>query len=329
MSFSLKVKEELASVVPRARHCILAELGAILSVTARVDRCGQGEKRRYGIKVTAENRNIIRKCRLLINKAFHYEPEVCVRYNKETQNTIYFLTVTDPAQAVKILSAVRLMDPDGSVRQDLALVHTTGITNPCCKRAFLRGVFFAGGSVSDPEKSYHLEIVCSCYEKAAQITEVMKTFELSAHIVERRRYYVVYLKEGSQIVDMLNIMGAHISLMDFENVRIVKEMRNSINRQVNCETANLGKTINAAVKQIEDIRFIKDTVGLEQLNEGLCQIAKLRLDYPDIPLKNLGELSDPPVGKSGVNHRLRKLSEIAEALRAQYGDYQEAEKKND
>ena len=143
----------------------------------------------------------------------------------------------------------------------------------------------------------------------------IKSFELDARIVERRRYHVVYLKEGAQIVDMLNVMGAHISLMDLENVRILKEVRNSINRQVNCETANMGKTIQAAVKQVEDIRYIMENVGIDSLSEGLADIARVRLEYPEDSLKDLGERLSPPVGKSGVNHRLRKLSQIAEEIR--------------
>jgi DNA-binding protein WhiA len=145
---------------------------------------------------------------------------------------------------------------------------------------------------------------------------MLEDFKLDAKIVERKGHYVVYLKEGSQIADMLRIMEAPLALMEFENVRIVKEMRNSINRQVNCEAANLGKTISAAVKQVEDIKFICSKVGLENIPEGLAETAKKRLEYPEATLKELGEFMDPPLGKSGVNHRLKKLSELAEDLRS-------------
>jgi hypothetical protein len=142
----------------------------------------------------------------------------------------------------------------------------------------------------------------------------MTGFETDAKIVERKERYVVYLKEGSQIVDMLNVMEAYVSLMNLENVRILKEMRNSVNRKVNCETANISKTVNAAVKQIEDITKIRDTIGLDELPPHLKEMALLRLEYPDAPLKELGNYLDPPVGKSGVNHRLRRLSEIADTI---------------
>ena len=131
----------------------------------------------------------------------------------------------------------------------------------------------------------------------------------------RKKHYVVYVKEGSQIVELLGLTGAHVSLMQLENVRIVKEMRNSVNRKVNCETANLNKTVSAAVRQVEDIKYIQRTVGFQELNEGLAEMAVLRLEHPEASLKELGDLLTPPVGKSGVNHRLRKLSLIAEKLR--------------
>ena len=142
---------------------------------------------------------------------------------------------------------------------------------------------------------------------------------MDAKIVQRKKSYVVYLKEGSQIVDILNIMEAHISLMELENVRILKEMRNTVNRKVNCETANINKTVSAAVKQVEDITYLRDTIGFEKMSEGLEEVALARLSHPDATLKELGELLSPPVGKSGVNHRLRKLSEMAEKVRQKQG----------
>ena len=141
------------------------------------------------------------------------------------------------------------------------------------------------------------------------------SFDIEAKVTRRKKNQIVYIKEGAQIVDILNVMEAHVALMNFENIRILKDMRNSVNRQVNCETANLNKTVSAAVKQIEDIQYIKATIGFDQLPEGLIEIAKLRLEQPESTLKELGQMLTPCVGKSGVNHRLRKLSLIAEELR--------------
>ena len=169
--------------------------------------------------------------------------------------------------------------------------------------------------MSDPNKSYHFEIVCHTHAQAKQLQSVMQSFDTDAKIVERKGHHVVYLKEGSQIVDMLNVMEAYVALMNLENVRILKEVRNTINRKVNCETANINKTVNAAVKQVEDIELIRERIGLDNLPENLREMALLRLEYPEATLKELGNYLEPPVGKSGVNHRLRKLSAIAEDLK--------------
>lgn len=189
------------------------------------------------------------------------------------------------------------------------------IQKDCCKKAFIRGIFLATGSVNDPNKAYHFEIVVHNKEMATAVSDVINGFSLDAKIVKRKKYYVVYLKEGSMIVDILNVMEAYVSLMDMENVRILKDMRNDINRRVNCETANIKKTVNAARRQIEDIEYIEKTKGLKYLNESLRQLAELRLEEPDANLNELGEMLNPPVSKSGVNHRLRKISEIAKGLR--------------
>ena len=198
-------------------------------------------------------------------------------------------------------------------RKDFTLKRKT---SKMSTKGLIRDAFLRSGSISDPEKFYHLEIVFTSHEEAKSIQKMLEDFGLDAKIVERKGHYVVYLKEGAQIAAMLRIMEAPLALMEFENIRIVKEMRNSINRQVNCEAANLGKTISAAVKQVEDIRYICSKVGLDNIPESLAETAKIRLEYPEATLKELGELMDPPLGKSGVNHRLKKLSELAEDLRS-------------
>ena len=231
----------------------------------------------------------------------------------------YYIVVKEHDAALRILQATKLIDQYGEVEEELSVVRNIVIQETCCKRAFIRGAFLASGSMSDPEKSYHFEIVCATREKAEQIQKIMKCFELDGKIVLRKKSFVVYLKEGSQIADVLNVMEAHVALMEFENVRILKDMRNTVNRKVNCETANINKTVSAAVKQIDDIRYIQETKGLDKLPEGLKDMALTRLTYPEASLKELGSLLTPPVGKSGVNHRLRKLSEMAEELRAKQG----------
>ena len=228
---------------------------------------------------------------------------------------VFFPAEKQEVDEEKIFHALHLYDADKEILPLNLPVNSLLIKNSCCARAFLRGVFLCAGSMSDPEKSYHLEFVCNSPEQAEQLKDIIQEFQIEAKVIKRKKYYIVYLKEGSGIVDLLNVMGAHVSLMNLENLRIVKEMRNSINRRVNCEAANITKTVNAASKQIEDILLIQKQYGFENLPDNLRQMAEIRLEYPEAPLKELGEYLEPPVGKSGVNHRLRKLSEIAEHMR--------------
>lgn len=289
MSFSSEVKEELEKVVPNSRHCQLAELAAIIHFGCRIDtRKAESEE----ITILSENPFASRKYFTLLKKTFIINGNV-----------------------VKTLQAVKILDDEGCLHQTSEEIHPLLIKNSCCKRAFLRGAFLCIGSMSDPHKGYHLEFVCENETHALQIKQVICSFEIEAKIVRRKKYYVVYLKEGAGIVDLLNVMGAHRSLMQLENLRVEKEVRNSINRQVNCEAANITKTVNAASKQIEDILLLQKYYGLSNLPDNLRQMAEIRLEHPESSLQELGVYLNPPVGKSGVNHRLRKLSELAEKIK--------------
>ncbi len=287
MSFSSDVKEELAKNISNARHCQIAELSAIMHFTGQygMDRDGC-----FTIGFQTENEAVVRKGFTLLKKTYNIDTDV----------------ISDKNQMERIIDKFGNLDEP---------VNPLILRNSCCQRAFLRGAYLCIGSMSDPEKSYHMEFVCTDKRKAEQLREMIKGFDIDARIILRKKYFVVYIKEGAGIVDLLNVMEAHISLMNFENLRIVKEMRNSINRRVNCEAANITKTVNASSKQIEDIILIKDTYGLKNLQEPLRRIAEIRLEYPEATLKELGEYMDPPIGKSGVNHRLRKLSELADKIR--------------
>lgn len=312
MSFSGNVKEELSHQIAQARHCQIAELAALISMCGAVV-ITPGEK--YRIKIHTEKIAVARKCFTLVTKTFNIRTDISVRRNLEKGSETYMLVIREHEDALRILQATKLIGEREDVYSALHIVDPILVQQPCCKRAFLRGAFLAAGSMSDPNKAYHFEIVCTTVNMAEQLRRMMCSFSMDAKIVARKKMYVVYLKEGAQLVDMLNIMEAHVSLMELENVRILKEMRNAVNRKVNCETANINKTVSAAVKQVEDIRYIQQTIGLDKLSDGLKEMAILRLEHPDATLKELGEISDPPVGKSGVNHRLRKIGEIAEGVR--------------
>ena len=322
MSFSSGVKEELYRHISPARHCQLAELAALLHFNGSI---GVGTTGTF-LQIHAENALVVRKCFTLLQKTFNISTET--RVQQENQQTGYFCRIDDPELILRILQGIKFLDQTGSptsgeesLQDGLRCpVSRLLIRNSCCQRAFLRGAFLAAGSISDPEKFYHFEIACATEAKAKQIQGLILSMGIEAKIVLRKKYFVVYIKEGSQIVDILNVMEAPVALMELENIRILKEMRGSVNRQVNCETANINKTVSAAVKQMEDIIYIRDTAGFDSLPDNLREIAELRLARPEATLKELGEALDPPVGKSGVNHRLRKLGSMAELLRQERPD---------
>lgn len=321
MSFSKDVKEELSLQTGSARHCRLAELSAMLSCEGRIVFSGK----KYYLKFQTENLVIARKYFTLIKKTFNINIDVSVKTNINVKrSSIYTLMIRNPDAVRLVLQGAKLTFPvieeadmqgEKPVSLGFGLADGVIFQNICCKRAFIRGAFLTAGSMSNPKKAYHLEIVVSGMDKAEQLRDMLQTFSVDAKIILRKKNHVVYIKEGSHIVDLLNVMEAHNALMDLENVRILKEMRNSINRQVNCEAANITKTVNASAKQIDDIIYIRDNAGFGELDDGLEDIARLRVEYPEASLKELGTMLLPPIGKSGVNHRLRKLSQIADQLR--------------
>ena len=303
MSFSSEVKEELSRHLGKSRHCQIAELAALISF--------EGKTR----VSDSENQLLKEKYELLVKKLLPEEESDFQKEKTPTSKNKTFM-IEDNIQK-RIFSAVKMWNETAEEPEVTDTVNGMLVQQVCCRRAFIRGAFLAGVSISDPNKSYHFEIVCRSEKQAVQLQKIINSFGMDAKIVARKKYQVVYLKEGAQIVDILNIMEAHVALMNLENVRILKEMRNSVNRKVNCETANISKTVNAAVKQLDDIAYIRDKAGLSSLPDNLREMALLRLEKPDTPLKELGTYLDPPVGKSGVNHRLRRISEIADQLRDQ------------
>lgn len=288
MSFSAEVKEELAKHISPARHCQMAELSAMLHYAGQY---GLMEDGTLTIGFQSENEAVLRKGFTLLKKAYNIDTVIGVKGQKK-------------ADLLAIMG-----DLSGSA-------DTSLLKQACCRRAFIRGAFLSCGSISDPTKGYHLEFVCNNRTQAEQLQEIIGQFDIEAKIVCRKKYFVVYVKEGAGIVELLNIMEAHVALMNLENLRILKEMRNSINRRVNCEAANIQKTVQASTRQVEDIIYLRDYYGFSRLPDNLREMAEVRLAYPEAALKELGEYLSPPVGKSGVNHRLRKLSELAEKLRS-------------
>ncbi len=310
MSFSSNVKEELSRHFGSARHCKIAETAAMINMCGKLGKNQDGEI--TGLKIQTENPTVARKCFTLLRKTFNIKVEVSIRKSNHLgKHRVYHLYLINKEDVLKVLRTCRLLEDQEIHRRISPLIIQTN----CCKRAYIRGAFLASGSLSDPEKTYHLEFVNQDEKHAEELSHLINSFEMDSKIVVRKKYFVVYLKEGKQIVDILNVMEAHIALMDLENLRIIKEMRNNVNRIVNCETANISKTVSAAVRQLHDIEYIEEHIGLHTLIESLEVIARLRLENPSASLKELGEMSSPPIGKSGINHRLRKISQIADNMR--------------
>ena len=300
MSFSGQIKEELEKVNSSARHCQLAELTALYKF------CHKETKEKSGVIVlSSENEPVIQKCFTLLKKTFNMYKEFSWQDVKHTNKSVFSLEIED----LSVCEAIENLGRGATLTQ-----------SACCKRAFVRGAFLAIGSISDPLKSYHLEFVCQNIEDSLYLQNLLAAFDVDAKIVQRKKYQVLYVKDGEQIVDTLNIMGAHLALMEFENTRIIKGVRNSVNRKFNCEMANIGKTVSAAQKQIEDIKMLKKSEKYKTLPQSLKEIAEARLENQEASLKELGELFDPPIGKSGINHRLRKLSEIAAVIKEENYD---------
>jgi len=300
MSFSGQIKEELEKINSSARHCHIAELAALYKF------CHKETKEKSGVIVlTSENELAIQKCFTLIKKTFNIYKEFSWQDVKHVNKSVFSFEIDD----LSICDAIDNLSMGATLTQ-----------NACCKRAYIRGAFLAIGSISDPQKSYHLEFVCQNVDDCVYIQNLLAAFDVDAKIIQRKKYQVLYVKDGAQIVDTLNIMGAHLALMEFENTRIIKEVRNSVNRKFNCEMANIGKTVSAAQKQIDDIKMLKQSEKYRTLPQSLKEIAEARLENPEASLKELGELFDPPIGKSGINHRLRKLSEIAAVIKEENYD---------
>lgn len=312
MSFSSKVKGEICRYVDISKGEALAEISAIMKVSGTLAFSGSG----LSFNMTTENPVSARLIFTLLKEHFDIHAKLMVKKsNSLKKNNIYMVVISEEMGVRNLLNETGILkEIDGIMSLDYR-IEPHIFEDDHKKKAYIRGAFIGGGSISNPEKTYHLEFVTHSEDYARDLCNLVNSFNLNSKVIQRKNSFIIYIKEGEQIVDLLNIIGAHSSLLELENIRIMKEMRNNINRLVNCETANLSKTVNAAVRQVESIKLIKAQIGLQRLPENLREVAELRLNYPDESLKELGEMLDPPVGKSGVNHRLRKIEKIAEELR--------------
>lgn len=315
MSFSTETKNELTRIKNESESVGVSELAGIVRLSGSMQISGF---RKLNLKITTELNSIARKVFKLLKYNFDINTVITVNKNQMLKrNNSYVLTVKSEMGAEKLLKELGILEkgegffPKSEISKELIETEEQ-------KRAFIRGAFLGGGSISDPEKNYHLEFVTNNNEFAESLKDLINSFGFNSKIVQRKNNHVVYIKESEQISDLLNLMGAYNALLKLQNVKVVKEMRNNVNRIVNCETANLTKAVNAAVKQVDNIRVIEKTIGIKNLPENLQQIALIRIENEELTLKELGEMLNPPIGKSGVNHRLRKIQEIADDLREKH-----------
>ncbi|WP_050616392.1 DNA-binding protein WhiA [Bacillus testis] len=309
MSFASETKKELTTLDVK-ECCTKTELSALIRMNGSLSF----SNRKLVIDVQTENAAIARRIYTLLKKNYDLNVELLVRKKmKLKKNNIYIVRFSERAQ--EILMDLKILGEGFTIIHDIS---PELVKKKCCKRSYLRGAFLAGGSVNNPEtSSYHLEIFSQYKEHNDALCELMNAFDLKAKTLERKKGFITYLKEAEKISEFLRIVGANNAIMRFEDVRILRDMRNSVNRLVNCETANLNKTIGASLRQVENIQYIEETVGLSVLPDKLREIAELRVAYQDVTLKELGEMvSGGQVSKSGINHRLRKIDEIAAKLRA-------------
>lgn len=306
MSFSSDVKNEIISSVKDTKKQKTALALGMICFGARLVTDNGHMKLRFA----TENPKIARKLYTVIKNDFAIPAKL--RIHKTPKNIMYILGIDDEKYIEELFYTIGLLKRGESIKSFISFKIPPSVINiPACRKSFIKGAFLGAGSVSDPKKNSHLEFVTSHYKLSHDFEKLLTECDLSPKIVVRKSNYVLYFKNSSELADILIIMDAFNSLMEYHNAKIMKDMRNTINRKMNCDNANLTKTVEASLVQVRAIEKLRDKGLLEKLSPQLREIARLRLEYRELSLQELGSMLSPPIGKSGVNHRLRKL--VAEA----------------
>ena len=309
MSFSSEVKEELSRINANS-CCQRAELSALIRMAGTIRIIG-GQSGVF-LQIQTVHAPTARRIFKLLKIHFHKPTEIAIKRNNFLKDRSMYIILLNLEDAKDLLTELGILDKDKEkITLQKGIDHSI-LKKDCCKKAYLRGAFLGGGSISNPKGPYHMEYVTPDKILAYDLKNLINELGLNAKVVVRKNNYMVYLKEGNNISDMLGNLGAHNSLFKFEDIRVLKGMRNSVNRLVNCETANINKTIGTSFRQIKAIKFLIDNNLFNNLPMNLKQIAEIRLDYPDLSLKELGQMLIPPLSKSGVSYRLKKIEQIAE-----------------
>lgn len=303
MNFTEKVKQELANILPNPRHCRMAELGGLIAGSGSIDR------QKDELVIFSENELVIKTAEKLLNKIFSVDNFGRTVYDIKRSGREWGKITLSAQETNRVVETVKL-NRDGLISDPVLYTMT------CCKRAYLRGLFLASGTLSDPNKDYHFEITHEDELFADEIRKLICGFGADAKLVKRKNRFVVYVKDSGMLSELLNVMGAHVAMMELENVKILKDLRNRVNRQVNCDQANINKALSASRKQLADIRYIREKTGFSGVAKDLIETAELREKYPEATLAELVMYNGDSVGKSGLNHRLKKLSDMADKLRS-------------
>lgn len=308
ISFSAQVKDELAHLLPANDCCQRTELAALLRACGRIELRGAN---RLGATLATDYGPVARKIIRLIRATYGLETKVTVmRRRRLRKNLAYHVHIPPQAGVTEMLKLAGVIDEEGRLQEwgdlrDLSSDH--------CRRAYLRGTFLGTGWVSPPERQHHLEMTTTATEAADAMGQILFSYGIPVRMAVRKESLILYLKDAEAIIRFLGVVGAHQSLLHYEDVRVMKEMKNRVNRQVNAETANLSKAVEAAARQVEALERLRAGGGLDRLPHSLRELALLRINHPDVSLKELGELCNPPVSKSAINHRMRQLMQLADA----------------
>ncbi|MEW6573706.1 MAG: DNA-binding protein WhiA [Bacillota bacterium] len=311
-SFSQVTKGELARVKEERPCCLLGELAGLARAAGRVKK----ENGTVRLEIRTENPAVARKAFQLVRAVFGKQATLLVGEQRRLRRKKLY-RICLPEELAPVAAKLGLIDRFG---RPIPGIRRAFLRRECCRRAYLRGHFLGSGWVSGTAPAYHLEFATESKRSAEDLVSLLGQLGLKARITGRKNGFMVYLKKSGAIGDCLRLMGASGPLLELENTRILREVKNRINRLVNCDTANLNKTVEAALQRKEEIGFINARLGLENLPEELRELAKLRLAHPEATLKELGEMAHPPLTKSCVNHRLRRLSTIARRMKRSKGD---------
>ena len=308
MSFTAEVKEELAQYESGCADCRRAELAALVRIEGTLNLAGSG---RYRLEIATETGSVARVAIKLLHEVFDLKTELTVRRSVLHKTHNYLITVPTQVRLEQALREMGILTDSGL---ELGIPEIL-VAKPCCAASFLRGAFLGGGFISDPHGDFHFELTTESEELARALVALMQDTGIDARITKRRNVYTVYLKGAERIVNFLALVGAHKSALAMENVRVVKSVRNDVNRRVNAEIANQNKATDAALDQVKAIKLLIDRRGIESIPPALQEFAQLRLEHPDVSLRELGELANPPLSKSAVYHRVRRIEELASQYR--------------